>query len=79
MAVPLTQWLDLRWLLMDAVAPTIGAGAIAIIPALFSGFFRILAPAICFRKVSTPIHGFLRRSPRFFEAATLLFAARIAG
>jgi ZIP family zinc transporter len=81
--------LALRWLLMDAVAPIIGAGVslfmvlpehtIAIILALFSGFFLYIGASDLLPESHHAHPKFFTTLATIFGAATLLFATRMAG
>ncbi|HVW72137.1 MAG TPA: ZIP family metal transporter [Rhizomicrobium sp.] len=78
-----------RWLLMDAVAPVIGAGvslfltlpqhAIAPILALFSGFFLYIGASDLLPESHHAHPKFFTTLSTICGAATLLFATQIAG
>jgi zinc transporter ZupT len=79
----------LRWLWMDAVAPVIGAGvslfivlpghAIALILALFSGFFLYIGASDLLPESHHAHPKFFTTIATICGAATLLFATQVAG
>lgn len=79
----------LRWLLMDAAAPVVGAGlslflvlpahAIALILALFSGFFLYIGASDLLPESHHAHPKFFTTIATICGAATLLFATRVAG
>lgn len=79
----------LRWLLMDAAAPVVGAGAslflqlpeqtIALILALFSGFFLYIGASDLLPESHHAHPKFFTTVATICGAATLLFATQVAG
>jgi len=79
----------LRWLLMDAAAPVVGAGvslfvvlpahAIALILALFSGFFLYIGASDLLPESHHAHPKFFTTIATICGAATLLFATQVAG
>lgn len=79
----------LRWLLMDAAAPVIGAGvslfvalpekSIALILALFSGFFLYIGASDLLPESHHAHPKFFTTLATLCGAATLLFATQVAG
>jgi zinc transporter ZupT len=79
----------IRWLLMDAVAPVIGAGVsllirlpeadLALILAMFSGFFLYIGASDLLPESHHAHPRFLTTIATLLGAGTLLFATRFAG